>query len=427
VAEHLVVATAVPDIRVISLLELKVVSDPIRLQERAFQLAPALHVPLIIVMMDNRRLLVLNTFTGQTAGELRLAEAGHALTAPRLEVALKAEAPPDENGVQTGTIEVAERSSLPGPAFMAFSGGVATAMIVGTDVPPHPPPSAVEPSEGGGESVKDDEPSKEEQRLVEDPGECIDEDAVETAPVRGQPAKPKVEKTTGKTGTGEVENKPRRYLFVAGAPSLAVFDLQDINSKLAPEEEDVLGGKPMMIHRMLAEPMEEFPPPGMRSFPLDDSLRSTKGGRGDGSRRPVSRHAQFVRGVTPQTGAKRSGAAAAAGQGGSRDGQGPALLAVGGNSFQGTNRSGASQEYEPSDAGTGVSGATAAAGEGVGIRTVKPIPGAAASVAERVLGKLGESGGRRTRNRVIRKTMRELADKMLQDSGGQRPYLAPTA
>eukprot|EP00951_Prasinocladus_malaysianus_P019074 scaffold153968_cov22-Prasinocladus_malaysianus.AAC.1 len=60
------------------------------------------------------------------------------------------------------------------------------------------------------------------------------------------------------------------------------------------------------------------------------------------------------------------------------------------------------RDYEPSEAGTGVSGhttGTSIGGEGVGLRVARPVPGASAAVAEKVLGRLGEAGGRRARNR----------------------------
>eukprot|EP00873_Tetraselmis_striata_P042605 jgi/Tetstr1/462869/TSEL_007818.t1 len=203
--------------------------------------------------------------------------------------------------------------------------------------------------------------------------------------------------------------KPRRYLYVTGMPSLAVFDLQlpwlcddafsrecgcappprriaqSVNSELAPEDEDTMGGNPMMIHRMLAEPL-------------------------------MDKHAQFARGVTPQVGVRN---------GASRDGAGTAHRTLAAT-MSGTSRTNPTQDYEPSEVGTGVSGATAAAGDGVGVRREARARRVVA-VAERVLGKLGEAGGRRARNRVIRKTMRELSDKMLHEAGGQRPFLAPSA
>lgn len=84
-----------------------------------------------------------------------------------------------------------------------------------------------------------------------------------------------------------------------------------------------------------------------------------------------------------------------------------------------------SGDYEPSDAGTGVSGMTAG-NEGIGVRTARPVPGASAPVAEKVLGKLGAAGSRRSRNRAIRQHMSELSNKLVAEGGGQPMYLAPS-
>ena len=125
-----------------------------------------------------------------------------------------------------------------------------------------------------------------------------------------------------------------------------------------------------------------------------------------------SAHAHFMRGVTPNK----------SNRGGSREGAGSIDLAT---TKKPANIHGSSRDYEPSDAGTGLSGVSGdAGGEGVGVRVARPVPGASAGVAERVLGKLGDAGGRRTRNRIMRKHMKELSGRLMADEVGPM-YLAP--
>ncbi len=73
-----------------------------------------------------------------------------------------------------------------------------------------------------------------------------------------------------------------------------------------------------------------------------------------------------------------------------------------------------------------MSGGGGGADEGAGLRVARPVPGASAGVAERVLGKLGDVGGRRTRNRVMRKHMEELSSRFMAEGVGQPMYLAPS-
>lgn len=119
----------------------------------------------------------MNTFTGLTAAELRLSGSEQSLCSVGMEVAFKAEAPPDASGASPGLVEVQDRERLPAPAFVARAGSVATALVVGTSAPP---PRAPLTAEGGKEGAADAaggrEPASEGVPAPEDPGECIEEE-----------------------------------------------------------------------------------------------------------------------------------------------------------------------------------------------------------------------------------------------------------